>query len=56
MRPLVSPHRAELPGGLWTPKLGGELKEGDPLCGFTVTGRGKEGNLGTLFMNRIELY
>jgi hypothetical protein len=30
MQPIVFPSRANLPGGLWTDKLGGEFIEGDP--------------------------
>jgi hypothetical protein len=29
MQPLIAPMRCYLPGGLWTPKLGGKISEGD---------------------------
>jgi hypothetical protein len=29
MQPLIAPQRCYIPGGLWTPKLGGKITEGD---------------------------
>ena len=29
MQPLIAPQRCYIPGGLWTPKLGGKVTEGD---------------------------
>lgn len=40
MRPIVCGHRSRIPGGLWTSKVGGDIKEGDPtLTQFVVEGR-----------------
>lgn len=29
MQPLIASQRCYIPGGLWTPKLGGKITEGD---------------------------
>jgi len=45
MIPIVTTKRVELPGGVWTPKVGGEFEEGDPgTTHFYISGRvdGKE--------------
>ena len=40
MKPLVFPKRVDIPGGLWSDKVGGDFQEGDPAkTNFFVEGR-----------------
>lgn len=58
MIPLISRERINLPGGLWAPKVGGDLQEGDMAAKFTITGRmdiRELGGLLRLFATDIKL-
>ena len=58
MIPVISRERINLPGGLWAPKVGGDLQEGDLTAKFTITGRmdiRELGGLLRLFATDIKL-